>query len=155
MALDEAAKSQTQKEKGRWGGEEWDRRRNSLDILWPRCVIREDSHAQSSGAPVLSEAVHFLLVIQLHVQLVVETIAAITTQDTAGMKEFYIKSDTRKFHICWIFMEKILYLFPISILFECCTNYVTLVRMWLTFQLNLHNLEPQHVKHKFITSETS
>lgn len=34
--------------------------------------------------PVLSEAVHFLLVIQLHVQLVVETIPAVATQDAAG-----------------------------------------------------------------------
>lgn len=66
------------------------RRRKRLDILWPRRVHLGYSHTQSSGEPVLSEAIHFLLVVQLHVQLVVKTITAVTTHnaDRATREEY-------------------------------------------------------------------
>lgn len=50
----------------------------------PRCLAWVCLDTKSSGEPVLSESIHLLFIIQLHVQLVVQTTAAIPTQDTDG-----------------------------------------------------------------------
>lgn len=50
----------------------------------PRCIMGS-LHAEGPGEPVLSEAVHLLLIIvQLHVQLVVQRVSAVLTQETDG-----------------------------------------------------------------------
>lgn len=79
MALDEAAKMKTKKQ---YMEQKNVRRGGKARIFFGRGVsIEGASHTQSSGEPVLSEAVHLLLVIQLHVQLVVQTVTAVTAED--------------------------------------------------------------------------